>query len=273
MLLNDGTNIWYESKKGKKQPFVFIHGNAQNHTIFTDVINALHKKGHHTVSYDLPGHGRSEPYKNKKYSMLQFAQTLQHIIKQTHCQNPVIVGHSLGGMIALQYAAAFPVHALVLTGTADVDPIKVNNVIPLKQIVSSIVKDAYKLAEKRQPFTFSAPMSDEQVLAAGLRCTNPDALKANFNATKRYNVRMKLSKLSCPVLIIRGRNDMLMTEKMTSDMVKRIKKVKAVQCAGGHNFFLQHKGVLHRYIMKNYRFLTSVSSPPNNTSSAYHCTL
>jgi pimeloyl-ACP methyl ester carboxylesterase len=73
------------------------------------------------VAFDLPGFGRSEK-RNALYSPGQYAAFLQWVVDRCTTGPVTVVGHSLGGAIALHYAAGYParLHRLVLADVAGI---------------------------------------------------------------------------------------------------------------------------------------------------------
>jgi pimeloyl-ACP methyl ester carboxylesterase len=267
LTLEDGTNIWYDRMDGNQgsAPFVFVHGNAQNHTTATATLAHLNELGHPVVVYHLPGHGKSEAYNDGKYSMGRFSETLGKVIAASNIEKPILLAHSMGGMIALQYATENPdkIRGLVLVDTADVDPVAVNKVVPLEKIVAEIVKGAYQafkpgLSGKVFPYDKNPKLSEDEIQGIGLEHTIPQALDGNFQATTEYDVRDKIGDLKVPVLIIRGDEDPLMTAEMNQEMHRRLTDSRLVTVEGyGHNFLIQRPDLLVEKIKENYDFVTS----------------
>lgn len=264
LKLEDGSKIWCQKIAGKEGflPFVFIHGNAQNHTTADACLKHLNSLGHPVLVYDLPGHGKSDSYHDGKYSMERFTDTLAKVLQYSKIDKPVLIGHSMGGMIALQYAVQYPekIAGLILVDTSDLDPIKANKTIPLASIIPDIIKNSYALFKSKGTYQFdkNPQLSENEILSAGLDCTVPQALEGNFNATNSYDVRQKLNSLNVPILILRGETDALMTQEMNSEMQKRMKNSRLVVIPKyGHNFLIQRPDLLQQTIEQNYDFIVS----------------
>lgn len=58
------------------------------------------------VSYDLRGHGRSDPPPDGSHAWTDQISDLLRVVRAFGLKRPVVLGHSLGGMIATMYAAA-----------------------------------------------------------------------------------------------------------------------------------------------------------------------
>ncbi|WP_210588769.1 alpha/beta fold hydrolase [Streptomyces sp. GESEQ-35] len=96
---------------GQGPLIVLLHGVTENSTAWEPVVGPL-ATTHRVLALDLRGHGRSPA--QPPYDMLTLAQdvriTLDALAPQ---QPPLIIGHSLGAMVATVYAAMHPVRAVV----------------------------------------------------------------------------------------------------------------------------------------------------------------
>jgi len=103
---------------GGEPELVFIHGSAQNAHTWDTVVLAL---GRSVLAVDLAGHGQSDWRDDRAYSPRNMAADVAAAIGSTGPGAKVIVGMSLGGMVATALASDFPglVKGLV---TVDVTP-------------------------------------------------------------------------------------------------------------------------------------------------------
>ena len=84
---------------------VFIHGAAMDHTAWTLLARFWAKSGYNVVAIDLPGHGLSEG--QPLTTIEQNADIVERLLVQLELlDNLVLVGHSMGSLIALECAAA-----------------------------------------------------------------------------------------------------------------------------------------------------------------------
>jgi pimeloyl-ACP methyl ester carboxylesterase len=99
-------------------PVILIHGLAASHYDWVYLDPALQAAGYHTYSLDLLGHGdgaRPEAIDDYQYKCLQ--QDFVTWVSDLKLDNPpVLVGHSLGGYLALDYAlhGGRPISGLLL---------------------------------------------------------------------------------------------------------------------------------------------------------------
>ena len=93
--------IFYR-KLGKGYPIVLIHGFCETHEIWDGLAKALSQKFEVFV-IDLPGFGNSPALKTP-FSINEVAEEVFQWIVQQKIQKPVVIGHSLGGYVALAMA-------------------------------------------------------------------------------------------------------------------------------------------------------------------------
>ncbi len=106
-LDRDGVSLFYDEADGADTLFLFVHGIACDHTYLKPQFEYFARLGHRVVSVDLRGHGQSDA-PDGNYTMEGFADDLAWTCGQLVLEKPVVVGHSLGGEVALALAAAFP---------------------------------------------------------------------------------------------------------------------------------------------------------------------
>jgi len=97
----DGAHIFVEEAgPRRKRGAVLVHGSALRTDVWHYQLPGLGR--HRLVFYDLRGHGRSQPRGSARYSAITLAADLQAVVEDAGLSEFVLVGHSLGGMVALQ---------------------------------------------------------------------------------------------------------------------------------------------------------------------------
>jgi 2-hydroxy-6-oxonona-2,4-dienedioate hydrolase len=102
----NGHNIFYsESNNKEKKRVLFIHGIGASLVGWRDIPDAL-SEHFHTISVDLIGFGGSEKPNTADYSIKGFSKFIFDFLQAINVKDEkiCIVGHSLGGYIALQFA-------------------------------------------------------------------------------------------------------------------------------------------------------------------------
>lgn len=113
----NGLNIRYYQAGNDDPPLVLLHGVGDSAVDWSWVIPTLGTK-HRVIAPDFPGSGDSAKPK-REYSLEFLTQFLGDFLNALQIQRAVLLGNSLGGLIALRFALSNPqqVAALVLVGT------------------------------------------------------------------------------------------------------------------------------------------------------------
>jgi len=91
---------------GKGNTIVLLHGFLENSNMWHTLIPVL-SKNHKVISIDLLGHGKTECI-GYVHSMELMAETVNAVLKHLKIRRSIIVGHSMGGYVALAYCELFP---------------------------------------------------------------------------------------------------------------------------------------------------------------------
>ncbi len=117
----DGTSIAYTELGQGDQTVVLIHGLGSYMPAWKNNAAEL-AKHYRVIAIDLPGFGKSDK-PDAPYSMKYFARKLESLFDELGVRNPVLIGHSMGGQIAMTYALMYPQRqvGLVLTSPAGLE--------------------------------------------------------------------------------------------------------------------------------------------------------
>ena len=113
----DGFRMRYQVK-GAGTPLILIHGFASSIVTWYRNLDAL-ARDHRVYAIDLKGWGLSGKPSNGDYSLLAQAHHLRSFMRAMGIERAVIVGHSMGGTVAVNFAVEYPEAAL---GIILVDP-------------------------------------------------------------------------------------------------------------------------------------------------------
>ena len=97
---------------------LMLHGIGGGHVAFAPQVETLAAAGYRAVAWDMPGYGHSAPI--EPYTFKGLAQSCIDLIDALQCEHVVLLGHSMGGMVAQEVVARRPerVSRLVLCGTS-----------------------------------------------------------------------------------------------------------------------------------------------------------
>lgn len=104
--------VQYGNENGKDM--VLLHGWGQNIEMMDPIGRRMQDDFRITI-IDLPGFGKS-PEPAEPYTVYDYYEVVSELLKKLKVKNPILIGHSFGGRIAMIYAASKPVTKLVLLG-------------------------------------------------------------------------------------------------------------------------------------------------------------
>ncbi len=110
--LLDGVRIYYEVT-GDGHPVVVLHGHALDHRAWRYQVEAI-SQTYTVVTFDMRGHGKSEAPATG-YLTQHYSRDLYALVRHLGMTKPSIVGHSMGGNIAIDYALTHPDAITTLT--------------------------------------------------------------------------------------------------------------------------------------------------------------
>jgi pimeloyl-ACP methyl ester carboxylesterase len=113
-LQHGGVRLAYVEEGRGDPPVVLVHGMACDHTHLLPQLHHLSPR-HRVVAVDLRGHGASDKPEGR-YTTEVFGGDLRFLFDGLGLDRPILIGHSLGGSVALDFAVRHPelVRALVL---------------------------------------------------------------------------------------------------------------------------------------------------------------
>jgi pimeloyl-ACP methyl ester carboxylesterase len=204
---------------------LLVHGMAGCHESWSAVIAPLARK-HTVIALDLPGHGSSQPGSGD-YSIGSLAAGLRDLLFALGHERATLVGHSLGGGIAMQFAYQFPeaTERLVLVASGGLGP----EVSPVLRAAALPGADLFIAATARPAQLVGSalarglasvglrPNTDMAEVARGYASLADGARRAAFLATLRAVVgtdgqrvdagdRLYLAE-GVPILIVWGERD------------------------------------------------------------------
>lgn len=102
-----GTRLAYWDEGGTGAPLLLLHGIGASIEAWAWVMPQWAEK-YRIVAIDLPGHGESSIPHDGSHSLESAAAMVNAVIRHLHLERPLVVGHSLGTGIALQWAITHP---------------------------------------------------------------------------------------------------------------------------------------------------------------------
>ena len=272
-------DISYEVGNGSN-PVVFMHGYGINHTLFNNVRAQLPEE-FGSVSVDLRGHGKSTYLKNATdFSIEKCTSDLEKILDAESAENPVIVGHSMGSMIAQNFAARHPteVKGLVLISGSynfaesfgsnpisrlalKLSPLRKSLYGSLNAVVGPFVRENNDFFEDFSNQKFR-DMSNARLFFEMYCKTSPEFVKsicAVGEAIMEWDTTKIAPNISAPTLLIHGEQDKVVSPKTSYELYKMIPNARKpiIVPNTDHNIVLRNPEAVNEYIQ---RFLQEIKS-------------
>lgn len=205
-------NLSYK-EAGQGHPVLLLHGFCESKELWNSFIEPL-SEGNRIIALDLTGFGDNPPLEHP-LTIGDLAEDIYHFLPTIGAENPIIIGHSLGGYVALAFAEKFPQR---LTGLGLFHSTSYADSFEKKQARNKTIDfiERYGLDEFVDefftPLFFDGrrkELKDEIKFLTELgkkthKTTVIEVIKAMRDRKDRSKV---LEKVPCPVMFIAGKND------------------------------------------------------------------
>ena len=213
-------------------PLILIHGGRDHCRSWDAVARALQPHFHVTAP-DLRGHGDSDWAKGSSYSLSDYVYDLTCLVRSASVRRTAIIGHSMGGMIGLMYAGAYPDRVSRLAVLDGVTVMPASPHTPIHERITEWTAQLDEIAERKNRYFRSVAEAAERISAHNKRLTPEQALHLASHGVKRradgsYSWKFdpyeqarapyRLSpddhvalwqRISCPTLLLRGNDSFL----------------------------------------------------------------
>ena len=121
VLPRDGSTLHYWLSGPSAGPIVALtHGACLDHHSFDHQVAALEGAGFQVLTWDMPGHGASKRLVGR-FTVARLAEDLRALLDEVGATEAIVLGHSMGGYVAQEFAHRFRerTSALVVVGSTD----------------------------------------------------------------------------------------------------------------------------------------------------------
>jgi pimeloyl-ACP methyl ester carboxylesterase len=232
------TELYY-AQAGQGQPaLLFVHGAGGDHTIWGEQLREL-APNFSVAALDLNGHGRSPAREGEGFQT--YTEDVLAVLEAL-AMPTVVVGHSMGGAIALMVALQRPKNlvGLGLVGTGA--KLRVH-----PQILELCQTDFERAIDFIVQWAFAeqSPPELRERACAQMRRNGAQALLRDFSSCNTFDVMARLSEIALPTLILCGRDDKLTPVKYSEYLQQNIPtaQLKIIEGAGHMVMLEQPKAV------------------------------
>lgn len=211
----------------KKGVIVLLHGWGQNIEMM-NMLGEAFKDEYRIIVLDLPGFGKSgEP--SDGINVTDFANILHELLIKLSIENPIIIGHSVGGRIGIMYASMYDVEKLVLLSS----PFR-----PSKKSKGLKVR-LFKVAKKLKCLKGLANYLKKKWGSTDYNNAS-DIMRKTLVKVVNQDLTEDALKINCPTLLIYGDKDDVVLINEGYELEKLIKDSGLVKYEGcGHYAYLE----------------------------------
>lgn len=234
--------------QGKGNCIVLLHGFLGSSEIWKYISPYL-VKSFKVISIDLPGHGKSDCF-GYAHSMELMADAVHTVLKHFKIKKCVIVGHSMGGYVALAFAKKYPekiyglclFHSSALPDNEEKKKEREQAISIIKKNPSLFIKHTIRnlFSKKNLPY-----LKEELKLATQIAMkTSPQGIIAALIGMKDRPSSIKLiTEAQYPIMMIIGKYDNVLPEQILLEQYQMIPYKKCL--------YLEHDG--HFGLLENPR--------------------
>ncbi len=208
-------HFFYRERIGQNPTLLFLHGNLGTSRWWEPLLQQL-PPGWRGIAYDALGYGQSSPGEQlTRYSIPALMTDLLAVIDALELEQIHLVAHSTATPVAMEYALLQPERVATLTLIG-----------PVPATGAPTPPEAYPLLEKlptdrallTQALRASAPHLDPQsslfqTILADAAALDPLTLPAIARGLDAWQPGQRLRKLTMPVMLVRGEDDIILEEK------------------------------------------------------------
>ncbi len=249
---------------GAGEPAIFLHGIGGNRTNWNEQLPAF-ARHFHAIAWDARGYGDSDDYEGA-LDFGDFAADLRRALDYLGAPRAHLIGLSMGGVIALDFAERFPERVATLTlcdsmpGFGHLTDAQRAEFIRLRQEPLLAGKEPSEMAPAvARTLLGKHPRAGVfERLVASMSALHKQSYLKTIAASVNYPRRFALEKIAAPTHIVVGDEDTLTPSAASREMARRIPGARLTIIEGaGHlsnieqpgafnhavlNFLLQHRG-------------------------------
>lgn len=250
------TKISY-TEQGKGTAVVLLHGFLENQSMWEAFLPEFSNK-YRVITIDLLGHGQTECL-GYIHSMEDQADMVHHVLHELKIRKVILVGHSMGGYIALAFAELYPdaIKGLVLlnsTSRADSDDRKANR----DRAIIAVKRNYMACIQMSVANLFSE--KNRKILLDDIEYVKLEALKTPLQGIVACQEGMKIRKdrevilhfANYPMLLILGKEDPVLNYDENIDQIEGT-NVKLHTFPDGHMSHIENKDELRNVLLDFFK--------------------
>jgi pimeloyl-ACP methyl ester carboxylesterase len=204
----NGLKTFYE-ERGRGKLLFLVHGAGGTSAYWFNELAHLSEKLR-VVAVDLPGHGKSERMKRKPTIEL-YAEHVANLVNQIKLGKIVLLGHSMGGLVAQQIALE---HSTILEKLIIVDssanfPIQHNYTNHMRKGDFNPIEFVSRFFSPKTLKKTNIVSLMQQMTQGMTDNYDPNVIADDFELTGKVDLRGRLKDITTPTLIVHGADDVI----------------------------------------------------------------
>jgi len=220
---------------------VCLHGAGGNQGVFDGLFETLEDR-YDLVAFDQPGHGRSGGL-DSLGDIHAMVRCTHELLAELKVERPTLLGHSMGGMLAIQYALSHPeaVSGLLLSASPAVLDGLGEGIERAQQVSEGKARREFR----REMYS---PAATREIMQKGFMeeiKTDPRAQLGDLIACQAWSGTADVSAISIPTLVVRGADELEAIAKGVDALAETIPGARhAVIPAAGHKLPIEQPAAL-----------------------------
>lgn len=208
---------------GSGRNVVFVHGACENSSFWNHQLSLSDR--YRILTLDLPGHGKSEGL-GSEILVKTYSDVVAEFISKTCPDKAVVVGHSMGGAIALLNSIEHPEN---LNGAVIVSSGAKLGVLPsIREGLRARFEETVKSVVGPRQFSSKTNLDTIRFVTNEILKCDSKVAAADYDACNSFDVRQKLRTISLPVLVVAGEEDKMTPVPWSAYLKENIPKSKLV---------------------------------------------
>ena len=188
-------------------PVVLIHGAANSSGVWSLWRERLEARGYRTLAPDLRGHGRAAGIDLSRALMADYVEDVSRAARDLPTP-PVVIGWSMGGLVALMYGAAYPTVGVIALGPSM--PVQILESASSEPLTPGVFgPEAYGITDRSCLAQRTMPDLDPNETRIALASLGPESSMARQD--RRRGIFIDPDAISGSVLVVAGERDDIMT--------------------------------------------------------------
>ena len=199
----DGVKISYDAQGEGEPVLVFVHGWSCSREYWKEQVPHFAKK-HKVVTIDLAGHGQSG-LSRKDYTLEAFGKDVAAVAEKLDLNRMILVGHSIGGLVAVEAARQMPGRVVCLVGADEFHDIEKGfTEEDVKGLIAMIEPDFVKGTQSFVRDMFPPDADPELVswVANDMSSADPEIGINIFRNFGNYDLKNAVQEIEVPVYSI-----------------------------------------------------------------------